>query len=182
MWYNITGDLMKYIPKMYQKSIFDISYNKLKEKGIKCLVFDLDNTLGLINQELPSVAVVELFKRLKKDFDLYILSNNSKMERVDKYKDALGCKAQNRALKPFTRGLRKIKEANNYKKSEMAIIGDQLVTDIYAGTRYGIITVLVDPLGEKDLWVTKFNRIKENRKLRKYKKKNVFERGKYYEW
>ena len=64
----------------------------------------------------------------------------------------------------------------------MAIIGDQLVTDIYAGTRYGIITVLVDPLGEKDLWVTKFNRIKENRKLRKYKKKNVFERGKYYEW
>ena len=41
----------------------------------------------------------------------------------------------------------------------MAIIGDQLVTDIYAGTRYGIITVLVDPLGEKDLWVTKFNRI-----------------------
>ena len=173
---------MKYIPKMYQKSIFDISYDKLKEKGIKCLVFDLDNTLGLIDQELPNIDVVELFNKLKKDFDLYILSNNSKTERVDKYKDALGCKAQNKALKPFTRGLRRISEAGNYKKEEMAIIGDQLVTDIYAGTRYGIITVLVDPLGEKDLWVTKFNRIKENRKLRKYKKKNVFERGKYYEW
>ena len=80
---------MKYIPKMYQKSIFDISYDKLKEKGIKCLVFDLDNTLGLIDQELPNSDVVELFNKLKKDFDLYILSNNSKTERVDKYKDAL---------------------------------------------------------------------------------------------
>ena len=110
---------MKYIPKMYQKSIFDISYDKLKEKGIKCLVFDLDNTLGLIDQELPNSDVVELFNKLKKDFDLYILSNNSKTERVDKYKDALGCKAQNKALKPFTRGLRRISEAGNYKKSEI---------------------------------------------------------------
>ena len=172
---------MKYIPKMYQKSIFDISYDKLKEKGIKCLVFDLDNTLGLIDQELPNSDVVELFNKIKKDFDLYILSNNSKTERVDKYKDALGCKAQNKALKPFTRGLRRISEAGNYKKSEMAIIGDQLVTDIYAGTRYGIITVLVDPLGEKDLKITGLNRKVEAKIISYYQKQGVFERGKYYE-
>jgi hypothetical protein len=63
----------------------------------------------------------------------------------------------------------------------MVMIGDQLVTDVYAGTRFGIKTILVDPLADKDLWITKFNRIKENRKLRKYSKKNLFERGKYYE-
>ena len=34
-----------YKPTMYKKNIFDIDYKKLKENGIKCLVFDLDNTL-----------------------------------------------------------------------------------------------------------------------------------------
>ena len=38
-------------PNMYKKNIFEIDYNKLKEQGIKCLVFDLDNTLGLIEHE-----------------------------------------------------------------------------------------------------------------------------------
>ena len=32
-------------PDIYQKSILDINYKTLKEKGIKCIVFDLDNTL-----------------------------------------------------------------------------------------------------------------------------------------
>ena len=35
-----------YKPTMYKKNIFDIDYEQLKKKGIKCLVFDLDNTLG----------------------------------------------------------------------------------------------------------------------------------------
>ena len=33
-----------FIPDMYQKSIYHIDYDKLKEDGIKCLLFDLDNT------------------------------------------------------------------------------------------------------------------------------------------
>ena len=37
---------MKYLPDIYKKNIFDINYNKLKKKDIKCLIFDLDNTLA----------------------------------------------------------------------------------------------------------------------------------------
>ena len=179
--YNKAGDFMKYVPKMYQKNIFEIPYNKLKEIGIKCLIFDLDNTLGLIDEEYPSKEVISLMTKLKKDFKVFILSNNGKGSRVDKYKDKIDCIAIYKAKKPFTKGLKQISLNYGYKKEEMAIIGDQLVTDIYSGTRYGIFTILVDPLGEKDLWVTKFNRIMENRKFKKYKRKQVFERVKYYE-
>ena len=35
----------KFIPDIYQKSIYDINYKKLKKRGIKCILFDLDNTL-----------------------------------------------------------------------------------------------------------------------------------------
>ena len=34
-----------FYPDIYAKNIYTINYNKLKDKGIKCLVFDLDNTL-----------------------------------------------------------------------------------------------------------------------------------------
>ena len=33
-----------FIPDMYQKSIYHIDYNKLQDDGIKCILFDLDNT------------------------------------------------------------------------------------------------------------------------------------------
>ena len=46
-----------YKPKWYQKSIYDIDYHKLKEKGIKYLIFDLDNTLGKIDEEECSMKV-----------------------------------------------------------------------------------------------------------------------------
>ncbi len=63
----------------------------------------------------------------------------------------------------------------------MCIIGDQIVTDVLAGNRYHIKTILVDPLGEKDLKITALNRIIENYIVKKYSKKKIFERGKYYD-
>ena len=43
---------MKCYPNMYQKTIQSINYKKLKSLGIKCLVFDLDNTIALIDQHV----------------------------------------------------------------------------------------------------------------------------------
>ena len=41
-------------PDIYRQSIYDIDYKKLKEQGIKCLIFDLDNTLVPIDEDVPS--------------------------------------------------------------------------------------------------------------------------------
>ena len=56
-----------------------------------------------------------------------------------------------------------------------------MVTDVLAGNRYNIKTILVDPLGKKDLKITSLNRKVESRIIKHYKKKGLFERGKYYE-
>ena len=34
-----------FYPSIYNKNILNINYEKLKEKGIKLLIFDLDNTI-----------------------------------------------------------------------------------------------------------------------------------------
>lgn len=166
-------------PNMYKKNIFEIDYNKLKEQGITCLIFDLDNTLGLIEHEKCPLTTKKLLKELQKDFLILISSNNTK-KRIAPYLKDLGIGGVAFSLKPSTKGLRKIKKHYNLNKKEMVMIGDQIVTDILSGNRYKIMTILVDPLGEKDLRITGLNRKIEARIIKYYKKRGMFERGKYY--
>lgn len=166
-------------PDMYKKDIFEIDYQKLKDKGIKCLIFDLDNTLGLLEHERCPVKTKKLLKGLQKDFLILISSNNTK-KRIKPYLKDLGIGGVAFSLKPLTRGLRKIKRDYGLKKKEMVMIGDQIVTDILSGNKFKIMTILVDPLGKKDLKITGLNRAVEAKIIKYYNKRGLFERGKYY--
>lgn len=170
----------KFKPTMYRKNIFEIDYKKLKELGITCLVFDLDNTLGLISEKECPRKTKKLIKELQEDF-LVLISSNNTGERLKPYLEDLGIGGVAWSMKPSTRGLRKIKKDYKLKKKEMVMIGDQMVTDIFAGNRFRIMTILVDPLGEKDLKITGLNRKIESAIIKHYVKRKVFERGRYYE-
>lgn len=171
--------MKKCLPKMYKKNIFEIPYQQLKEQGIKCLAFDLDNTLALIDQEKVEQITIDFIKKLKEDFIVLIISNNYK-KRVSSYGKTFECDYISCALKPSTSGLKRIKKKYNLKKEEIAIVGDQLVTDILAGSRAGAFTILVDPLGTKDLKITSFNRFIERGILKSFKKKDLMTKGVYY--
>ena len=172
--------MKRYIPTMYQKSIFDISYSKLKKRGIKCLIFDLDNTLALIDEKKCPEKTKQLCERLKKEFQVVIISNNTK-KRLLPYLEELQVDGVSMALKPSIRGLKKIQKKYRLRKEEMVMIGDQLMTDIVSGNRFHIMTILVDPLGKKDLKITGINRFFENRVLKKLSQLKILERGTYYE-
>lgn len=168
------------IPTMYFKSIRDISYQKLKDRGIKCLIFDLDNTLVLLKDDECPGEVISFIKKLQQDFQVCIVTNSPK-RRILPYQRVLDIFIVYKALKPIPRGLYKIKKKYHLKKEEMIMIGDQLLTDILSAKRFGIQTILVDPLSDVDLKITKFNRLIENRLIQRYQKKGKFQRGKYYE-
>lgn len=169
-----------YKPTMYKKNIFEIDYEQLKKKGIKCLVFDLDNTLGLIDEEKCPKEAKKLLKKLKKDFTIFISSNNIR-KRILPYIEDLEIEGESFSLKPLPKGLMRIRKRFGFKKCEMAMIGDQMVTDILSGNLYGVMTILVDPLGVKDLKITGLNRKIEGAIVKKYEKKGIFKKGSYYE-
>ena len=171
---------MKFYPNMYQKDIHSINYKKLKKIGIKCLVFDLDNTIALIDQHTITDDTKKLILDLKKDFIVVIISNNI-TKRVKSYANSLKCDFVSNAAKPLSKGYKKISNKYNLKPNEMCMIGDQIVTDIYGGNRYGMFTVFIDSLGKKDLKITSLNRFIESRILKKYKEKDIMEKGVYYE-
>ena len=113
-------------------------------------------------------------------FTIVVISNNTSKKRLSKAAKELDVDYVRFALKPFSRGFRKVKKKFNLKKSEMCIIGDQLMTDVMGGNKYGIYTILVDPLSKKELKVTGINRFFERRALKKLDKNNLFRRGEYY--
>lgn len=170
----------KFVPTSYYKSVFAINYNKLKARGVKCLLFDLDNTLGLIDEQMAHQRAIDLVKKLKKDFIVVIISNNNK-KRIAKYVEAFEVEYISFSMKPFSFGLIKVRKKYNLTKQQMVIIGDQLMTDILAGNFYKINGILVDPLGKKDLKITTINRFFERLVLKRLKSKGILERGIYYE-
>ena len=165
--------MKKYIPSMYKKSIFDINYDKLKSIGIKCLIFDLDNTIALIDTKLIPEEVKTLFIKLKKDFNIVIISNNTK-KRISMFCDPIDTTFVSFALKPLTFGFRKIKNKFNYKKEQMCMIGDQLMTDVLVAKRLGLYTILVEPIHlHSDENSTKFNRRLERFVVKQLKKRQL---------
>ena len=171
---------MKYLPDIYKKNIFDINYSKLKKKDIKCLIFDLDNTLALIDSTKVESNVKELITNLKKSFLVIIVSNSPK-KRVSKFSEDLGVDSYPFALKPTIRTLKKIKSKYNLEPKNIVIIGDQFITEMGYGYKGNIIKIFVDPLAVKDLKITNINRYLEEKIMNKYSKNNLFKKGKYYE-
>ena len=169
-----------FIPDIYAKNIFNIDYKKLKKDGIKCVLFDLDNTIAPLSETEPSKDVKELFAYIDDLNMKIIILSNSRKKRVAPYKEKLNVDSACMSMKPLKRKFRKVLGMFNYDFSEVALIGDQVLTDVYGANRCGITSVLVDPLTDEDGFFTKINRRFEKIILNKLKKKGIYEKGKYY--
>ena len=171
----------KYIPDMYQQSIYTIDYQKLLDKGIKCLLFDLDNTLAPVTDKKPTKKLKDLFEELKKKGFKVIIFSNSLKNRIKPFKEELNVDCCASARKPSKTKFLLVMKEYQYNINEVAIIGDQILTDVVGGNKVGILTVLVNPISNKDFIFTKINRFREKKIMKKLRDKNLFSKGRYYE-
>lgn len=169
------------VPDIYQKSIYTIDYTKLKKLGIKCLIFDLNNTMAPLSMEIPDKNLKDLFAYLEGlKFKVVILSNASKA-RVEPFKEKLNVDAAFKSNKPSKKKYLRILELYHVKVHEVASIGDQLITDIYGANKMGFTSILVNPISRKDLLSTTFSSIFESYLYSSLRKRGILEKGVYYE-
>ncbi|MBN2604672.1 MAG: YqeG family HAD IIIA-type phosphatase [Bacilli bacterium] len=163
-----------FIPKEYHHSFFDIDFVSLYQQGYRLLLTDLDNTLISYAEEIATKRILEKIEELKNiGFEVVILSNNHQ-PRIDKFVKDLHISGYASAHKPLTSGIKKAVSgcSKQYKKSEIIIVGDQLMTDIWGANRYGSYAILVDPIKAKtEKWYTKLNRKIEENMINKIKRK-----------
>ena len=170
-----------FVPDIYQQSIFTINYKALKKSGIKCLLFDLDNTLSPIRVSTPGVKEKELIEGLKDlGFKVIIVSNSNK-KRLEPFKEGFNVDTAASAKKPLSSIYKKIMKIYRFKDNQIAAIGDQLVTDVFGANKMGFISILVTPMSKEDLFFTRFNRIIERRIMKRLNKKGLFTKGDYHD-
>ncbi len=171
----------KYIPDIYVKSIYYIDYEKLKERGIKCILFDLDNTIAPLSIKKPNKKIKDLFIKLKKMGFKLIIFSNSRKSRLKPFKEELEVDCAFNCKKPMTKKFNVILRDYKYGISEIVIVGDNIVTDVLGGNKVGITTILVNPISNKEHIDAKFSRLYERKIMKKLSKHELFFRGKYYE-
>ena len=165
------------LPKSYVKNIESIDYKYLKDNNYKNLIFDIDNTIMPVNDINVSDELIKFFNKLKKDFNICILSNNGDW-RVDPVKEKLGVKGFANAKKPNKYAYDKALELLDSKSSNTVMIGDQMLSDIVFGNKYKLYTILVEPYKNKYDIKTGTSRVLQNIMMKKLKDK--IERYKYY--
>ena len=171
----------KFIPDIYQKSIYYINYDKLYKKGIRCIIFDLDNTITPSHVKKPTKRLKRLFDELRdKGFKVIIMSNAPKY-RIEPFKTYLNVDACAFSLKPRKNKYERIMKKFKYKHTEVAAVGDQLLTDIYGANKLDLTSILVNPLTDHDFTITFINRIIEKFIYDRLDKKELFTKGQYYE-
>jgi HAD superfamily phosphatase (TIGR01668 family) len=169
-----------FYPDMYQKSIYTINYKKLKKNGIKCLLFDLNNTLASYDEDYPSEKLREFIYNLGKDFKIIIVSNSNK-NRIRPFKEKLNLDSSFSSKKPFNKKLKKIMRLYKLRDIDIALIGDSLLTDIYGGNKMNFTTILVNAISEDEPFHVRMARKFENIIIKKFNKKGLLIKGKYYE-
>lgn len=164
---------MNLYPKIYLKNVQEITYEMLKENGILGVILDVDNTLIDYYRNMPE-GVLEWCTNLKqKGIKFCIASNSNKKEKVEMVAKKLDIPYVYFAKKPLKKGLITASIKMGIESNKVAVVGDQIFTDILGANRVGMFSILVEPIEEKDIFITLIKRPIENRIKRKYTERKL---------
>ena len=133
----------------------------LREKGIKGLLLDIDGTLARTKDPTPSAAVDAWLREMQEaGIRLFILSNNKSPQRTESYAKRIGCDWRHKSRKPSTLGFLDAARRLGLQPGELAIVGDQIYTDVLGGLRSGMWTLMVQST-DTYLWYFPLRRLAE---------------------
>lgn len=157
-------------PNEYLNSVKDISLELLKKNNIKGLILDVDNTLINLDRKMPA-GVSDWAKNLKENgIKICILSNSNKINKVNSVAKILDVPYIFFGKKPLKSGFLRAKEILKLDNKNIAVVGDQIFTDIIGANRCNMFSILVKPIEEKDYLIVKIKRPIENFIINRYNK------------
>lgn len=132
-------------PKLEFNKVYDIPFEQLYERGIRGIIFDIDNTLVKHGKPADEL-VIKLFKSLHDAGISTCLMSNNKKKRVEPFAYQVNSMYIYKADKPKKKSYFKAMNLMNTKVKSTIFVGDQIFTDIYGANRIGIFTILVKPV------------------------------------
>lgn len=150
-----------FTPDYYIHHYSALKIKYLKSHNITCLLCDIDNTLVAHDVKKPDESVLAFLKKIKDaNIQLILISNNVE-ERVSLFCEDLHVLSYPFALKPLPKTFHKILKETKLPACRIAMLGDQLMTDMLGANVMGFHTILTAPIAGNDITFTKFNRFFE---------------------
>lgn len=131
---------------MLGNSVLTLTPEVLQRHNLKGLVLDVDDTLVPFSMPEASEELRQWVELIRPTAELWLVSNNLSQNRISRIARSLDLPYILGARKPSRRKLRQATEAMNLPVNQIAMVGDRLFTDVLAGNRLGMFTVLVEPM------------------------------------
>lgn len=150
-------------PDAVSPEVTAISPHGLRHNGIRALIIDLDNTLSRWNEAACEPRVACWLQALSAAAIRVCIVSNNGPERVRAFCAGLDPSPPwiANAGKPGRAAYRRALQRLDADPAEVAVVGDQVFTDILGGNRAGLLTILVRPLGRREFPVTRLVRLVE---------------------
>lgn len=129
------------------ENVLCITPSLLAKYNLKGLILDVDDTLVPTWEEDVPPEVLAWLTEMKGQVALWLVSNNLSHSRIRRISEILGVPFLMGAAKPSRRKLRQALQAMNLPNEQVAMVGDRVFTDVLAGNRLGMFTILVRPMG-----------------------------------
>ena len=130
------------------QSVLGITPDLIDRQNLRGVILDVDETLVPLREAHTSSEVQTWFADLNQYVPIWLVSNNLNAYRIGRIAASLKAPYITGAGKPSRRKLRYAAQAMQLPVEDVAMVGDRLFTDVLAGNRLGMFTILVEPMGQ----------------------------------
>ncbi len=156
-------------PHIKRDRITDITIEDVKSLGVNALLLDVDNTMSTHHGQTLTEGLLEWLKLMQDNGIKLIVLSNSKKRRVEPFAAKIGLPFISTAAKPLPFGYMRAAKAVGEKRKNVAIVGDQMFTDMLGGWVSRVKKILLTPILPEDKWSFKVRRSLEKKILKRYK-------------
>ncbi|MBR3969154.1 MAG: YqeG family HAD IIIA-type phosphatase [Clostridia bacterium] len=159
---------MLFKPDIKLCGITDITAQLLNKYNIKALLLDVDNTMSTHHGTVLTAGLMEWIAKMQDSGIKLMVLSNSKRKRIAPFAARIGLPFISLGCKPLPTGYLRGVKALGEKRKNVAIVGDQIFTDVLGGNAVGVKTILLTPIKLEDGWSFKLRRKLEKRLYKKY--------------
>lgn len=153
-------------PRYMFSRVWDITAQWLRGCGITTLLLDVDNTLTLHNAPEVPKQVSDWIDCMRDEGVLLLLLSNNSAQRVEPFAKKIGLGFVANAKKPLGSGVRRAARELGARENTLAVVGDQIFTDVLCANLAGVTSILVEPMQQESMAFFKFKRSLEKKVLR----------------
>ncbi|PZC52594.1 MULTISPECIES: YqeG family HAD IIIA-type phosphatase [unclassified Mesotoga] len=135
------------VPNDKAENVREVDYERLQKLGYNTILFDYDNTIAVWREPFDMRNKPVIDNLISSGMKVGVVTNGPQ-SRVKNLRDLFGeeLRVYHSMRKPGTKELRKVLSDMKSRPEKTVIIGDLFFTDIIAGNRMGMYSILVAPL------------------------------------